>query len=267
MNEQPQKTLTEILHLRRFNSLYVPDKETPIFTINEKIVGTLENFVVVTGVVKSGKSTFLSAIAASAIYYNDIFGMKINLPKDKQKIAYFDTESSAFDMWRQMERIKKFSRRDYLPDELFDAYNVREDNPNDIIKLINTYLENNVCGVLIIDGLLDLCENMNDEGEAKRVTNWLKRITKQFKILIICVIHLGKKDNNTLGHVGSAADRYCQSCIEVSKDKEQQIFIMQSKFMRSDIDFEPIHIKHFETGFEVVGYEPSIKQNFKNSKK
>lgn len=267
MSNETKTTTKEILNLRRYNPGYIPPKETTVLSINQKICGTFENYVVISGLPKSCKSTFLSAFTASALMPDDVWNIKINLHQDRRRIAYFDTESSAYDMYRQMERIKKFTKRDYLPWDHFDAFNVREDEPSRIIEFINCYLENNICSVIIIDGLLDLCNDFNDTLEAKRITNWLKRITKLYNILVICVVHLGKKDGNTLGHLGSFADRYAQTVLEVVKDKEQQVFTLQSKFMRSDQDFDPISIKNFLGEWQTVHYEPTSQQNFKQPKK
>jgi hypothetical protein len=264
---EAKTTIPEILNLRRYNPNYIPPQEKAILTINQKICGTAENYCVISGLPKSCKSTFLSAFTASALMLDDVWNIKISLQPGKEKIAYFDTESSAYDMYRQMQRIQKFTKRDYLPWEHLDAFNVREDEPQRIIEYINCYLQNNVCSVIIVDGLLDLCNDFNDTLEAKRITSWLKRITKLYNILIICVVHLGKKDGNTLGHLGSFADRYAQTVLEVVKDKEQQTFTLQSKFMRSDADFEPISIKNFLGNWELVHYEPTPQQNFKQPKK
>lgn len=262
-----KKTNQDILQLRRYNPNHIPPAQKTVLSINQKICGTFENYVVISGLPKSCKSTFLSAFTASALMPDDVWGIKINLEPGRDRIAYFDTESSAFDMYRQIERIKNFTRREYLPWEHFDAFNVREDEPQRIIELINCYLEHNICSVLIVDGLLDLCNDFNDTLEAKRITSWLKRITKLYNILIICVVHLGKKDGNTLGHLGSFADRYAQTVLEVIKDKEQQTFTLQSKFMRSDADFEPVSIKNFLGTWERVQYDPTPQQIFKQPKK
>jgi hypothetical protein len=139
---ETKTTISEILNLRRYNPNYIPPQEKAILTINQKICGTAENYVVISGLPKSCKSTFLSAFTASALMLDDVWNIKISLTPGKEKIAYFDTESSAYDMYRQIQRIQKFTKRDYLPWEHFDVFNVREDEPQRIIEYINCYLEN-----------------------------------------------------------------------------------------------------------------------------
>jgi hypothetical protein len=72
---------------------------------------------------------------------------------------------------------------------------------------------------------------------------WLKFLTNEYNVLIIGVVHLGKRDNHTLGHFGSMVDRYAQSVVEVVKDKENDIFMMKAKYLRSSADFNDICIQ------------------------
>jgi len=251
------------LSTRRYDPTYIPPPENKVFLVRNKLVGTLSNFILLTGLPKASKSTVLSMIMASAFTDDTQLEMKLNVP-DNRRICYFDTESSANDFYRQVTRIKKFARLQELPENL-DCYCVREDNHATILHYIDYYLKFNDCGVLIIDGLLDLCSNMNDEMESKRLINYFKRVTKEYNLMIITVLHLGKKDLTSIGHIGSAADRYCQANIEIKKNKETQVFSIESKFMRSDIDFDPIAYKIengfvFEVPHEQAPYKPAGKK-------
>lgn len=259
--------LLQQLSQRKYNPDYIPPPDHKLFTIKNKIVGTLQNFCVFSGLPKTGKSTFLSALIASSLHPFDFFQMKINFPENRKKLCYIDTESSSYDFFRQMERIKKFIGLNRMPENL-DAFQVREDNHITIMQYIELYLSENAdCCVLLIDGLLDLISNFNDETESKALIQWIKRITKQYNCLIITVIHLGKKDNQTLGHLGSMADRYAQSTLLIEKDKEQQCFTLSSKFMRSDEDFDPITIKYINGSYVEYYLQKSSEQEIKEKYK
>lgn len=256
-NNDNKLTVTELLAKRKYNPDYIPNKEDIVFTIGTpaRNTGSLSNFLTLSGLPKAGKSTFISAIVASAFVPYDIFTMKIHLPKDRKKICYFDTESSDYDFYRQINKIKGFAELANLP-EYFNAYQVREDSSSMIRKMIETYLtENNDCSVIIIDGLLDLINNMNDEREASLVTKWLKKITKVYNILLITVLHQSKSNLSTTGHIGSASDRFAQSTLDIVKDKERNCYVLTSRFMRSDMDFEPITLMNFNGVFQQVETE------------
>lgn len=250
-------------YFERLNSRkYVPGKIIPpeqvIFTIQGKVIGTVENYIVFSGQAKAGKSTFLTSAIASAFVpsFQDIFGMKINTIPGRNKVAFFDTESSTYDFYRVIDRIKQFALKDSLPAN-FDAYTLREDSPKAIRKMILSYLESTPeCSVLIIDGFLDLCMNYNDEIETRLLTNWFKKITKQFQVLLIGVLHTSKGAGNTLGHLGSNTDRWAQSTLLVEKDETTRQFILKPKFLRSADTFEPIALQNFNGVWQHVNFEP-----------
>ena len=260
-NTDNKLTITELLAKRQYNPDYIPKKEDIIFTIGTpaRTTGSLENFLTLSGLPKAGKSTFVAAIVASAFVPYDIFTMKIHLPKDRKKICYFDTESSDYDFYRQINKIKNFAEIAALPN-YFNAYQVREDGSGIIRKMIEEYLSKNEdCSVIIIDGLLDLLVNYNDERESSLLTKWLKKITKVYNVLLITVLHQSKSNLSTTGHIGSASDRFAQSTLDIVKDKERNCYVLTSRFMRSDMDFDPITLMNFNGVFQQV--ETEVKKD------
>jgi len=178
--------------------------------------------------------------------------MKVHLPTDRRRICYFDTESSDYDFYRQIGKIKGFSELNQLP-PYFDAFQVREDSSHDIKKLIDRYLELNFdCSVLVIDGLLDLLTDSNDTTESSLLTKWLKKITKIYNILVITVLHQSKSNLSTTGHIGSASDRFAQSTLDIVKDKDKNTYVLTSRFMRSDSDFDSVTLMNFNGVFQQI---------------
>jgi len=181
------------------------------------------------------------------------------LPYDRQRIGYFDTEMSSFDFYRQVDKIITLAEKKSLP-PTFDAYSLREDMPSKIRAMIEQYLiENKDCSCIFVDGMLDLCLDYNDPRETRLVTNWLKRITKQYDILLIGVLHLGKGQGETLGHLGSNTDRWSQSTMIVEKNRDVGQFVLRPKYLRSDEDFEPIAISNFNGQWKQVVYIEPIQ--------
>jgi hypothetical protein len=245
---QNQVNYSELLSRRRFDAdtQIVPDKI--YFTIEDGInepavIGTAGNFVSITGLPKARKSTIIGAMIASFLIAKPVYTFCLKIHKDKTKIAIFDTEQSEYDFKRNVTAIESITG--YTTKEVFlflDAFLLREDDSNNILMIINEYLKNNNdTGIVIIDGLLDLIDNMNDEGASKRLIRTLKKWAKKHDILIITVLHLGKKDNSSIGHIGSASDRYAQSTLTVEKTKDGNTTIT-GKYLRSTKDFEMIEI-------------------------
>jgi hypothetical protein len=244
--------ISELLKIRQIKPDFVPPDDNIVFTIEGKNIGSIQNYVTIAGMPKSGKSTFISALISTIYFPGDLWGMKLQLPENRKKVAYFDTESADVEFYNQAQKIKKFAGIQGFQDRLL-MYQVREDSPGIIRQMIQHVAENNSeISVVIIDGLLDLCINYNDERETRLLTNWIKKITKQHNILIICVIHLGKKDGETLGHLGSNSDRWAQSTLTITKDKVNKTFILESKFLRSAEDINPIIVQN------IGGYWQSV---------
>lgn len=231
--------LRKVLEQRRYDRFYKPPPEDIILTIEGENVGSKGNFVAISGLPKSGKTTFLASIIASSFLFYPLFDIKM---KFSGNIGYFDTESSQNDFYKNIERIRTFAGYIDLPDT-FHAYNTRVD-PFELQKsLLETYINQHKPDVLIIDGLLDLVKNFNDESESRQLMDWLKAVTQINNMLIIGCIHLGKKDNHTLGHFGSMVDRYSQSIIEIVRDHENDLFLMKPKMLRSARWFNTIALQ------------------------
>jgi len=254
--------LHEKLNSRKFRNGYKPPEENVIFSIQGKNIGTSQSFVCFQGLPKAGKSTFITSAIASAFTHWDIFGMKINFPKERKRICYIDTESSDFDYYRVLERIRSQIICDPLPHN-FDSFLFREDSPQDIQSMIEIYLdENKDCSVLVIDGILDLIADFNSVEQSFYLVQWLKKITKQHDLLILCVLHLGKKDQNSIGHIGSYLDRKSQSVLKIEKNKEKKTLDLIPTFLRSTDDFDPISIQYTGNNWQQVNTDPVQKGTY-----
>lgn len=231
-----------VLSEREFRRDYVPEPETRILQIRDSVVGTLCNYVVYSGLPKTGKSTYVSGLIASAFHPFPQFGQKIICPPGRGRVALFDTESAPYDLYRTRERIRQLIDMPYLPDKI-DIYSLREDSAAINRAFIEQYFQQNAdCAIAVVDGLLDLCVDYNDVAETRHVTGWLKKVTKIYNCCLVLVLHLSKNTGETLGHLGANTDRWAQSTLTVRKDKENNQFVMEPKFLRSAPDFEPVAI-------------------------
>lgn len=243
------KKLYEKLSERRYKNNAVVPVENIIFTIEDqkgfkKTIGCSQSFVTFSGMPKQGKSLFVTSAIASAFTDHSIFGMKLAFPKNRERLCYIDTESSDYDYYKVLERMRLQMNVTQLPDN-FDSFLFREDGFTDIMQMIEIYLnQNKECSILVIDGILDLIADFNNVEQSFNLVQWLKRISKIHDLLILCVLHLGKKDGNTLGHIGSFLDRKSQSVLKIEKNKERKTIDLTAQFLRSADDIDTISIVH-----------------------
>jgi hypothetical protein len=246
-------SIAEIIQARKYKPEKVVNR-TIIIKIRGKIIGTLQSIVVLSGLPKQGKSTYMTALIASELCRYEIFQIEVTCPIERRNILFVDTESSEFDFVKTIDRIKLYANRHDVPERLC-ALNCREDNPETITKIVDYYLSvTPACSLVVLDGILDLLYNYNDERECRVLINWLKRITKLYNVCIVIIMHLSKSSGNTLGHFGSMADRYAQSVVMIEKTDQNQL-VMKPKFLRSDGDFDPVAISHFNGKFHEVDFE------------
>lgn len=238
-----QNTL-EQLNLRRAKENYQPPQENSILTIQGQSIGNTQSFVCFQGLPKAGKSLFVTTTIASAFHTEGLFGIKLEPIDNRPKIAFFDTESSETDFYKIINRINYQIGTQSLPINI-DMFLCREDPHSEIIKMINVYLQNNAdCSVLIIDGIADLLQNFNDVVESNALIQWLKQITKIYNLLVICVLHLTKKDKMSLGHLGSFMDRKAQSVLIC--EKKDDLLILTSGYLRSSTGIKSIELKNID---------------------
>jgi len=246
---QQKPDISAILEARKFDHTKPIPADLIYFSILHDItppaiIGTAGNFVSITGLPKAGKTTFISAMISSFIAQRPIFTFQLHTHENKNRICVFDTEQSPYDFQRTIKYIKRHTG---LSDERIfqnlDCFLTRGDESITNLKMIHQYLKKNEnTGIVIIDGILDLIDNMNDEIESKKLIRLLKKWSRDFNCLFITILHQGKKDLSSIGHIGSASDRYAQSTLVIEKSKEGTL-LCKPKFLRSSADFDEIEIK------------------------
>jgi len=230
------------LQEREFSREFQPPPETIILTVADKVVATTCAYAVYAGLPKSGKSTYISGLIASAFTPFPVFSQKLYLPDRRRRVVLFDTESSPFDLARSRDRIAQLAMIPTVPDRL-DIFSLREDSPYINRAFIESYFQAQPeCAVGIVDGLLDLCTDYNDVATTREVTDYLKRITKIYDVCLVLVLHLSKNTGETLGHLGANTDRWAQSTLTVKKNRETKQMILEPKFLRSSDEFDPVAI-------------------------
>ena len=223
----------------------------PLITIGGRTIATEGNFITISGLPKSRKTTFAFLMAAAALTGQTLFDINVNLSPD-ENILLIDTEQSIFDFSKQIGLLKHFIHSKKLPGN-FNAYIFRKYDPKEILASLYVLMQEKRPKIVILDNLTELVINPNDMIESKTIIQFLKKITAEFNCVVICLLHLGKgAQQNTLGNLGSYADRGAQSTLKVTKDKETDISSLEATFLRSDGNFEPINIffnpetKHYE---------------------
>ncbi|HPM02748.1 MAG: bifunctional DNA primase/polymerase [Bacteroidales bacterium] len=266
--ETKEKTLDAILE-KSFIDLEIPVAKPPvILRIKTRIGGeymynrvfTLGNFSAVTGKSKS-KKTFLTTLFLSSMTINTYYGkiFLAELPKSKSGVVLFDTEQSNYDAYVSARRVWDMVGKS--PN--FGAFDLREYSPFERCEIIDRFLVKggDQMGFIVIDGIADLANAINDEIEASRVVTLLMKWTKKYNVHICTVIHQNKNDNYATGHLGSSILKKAECVISVTKDEsDNSRSEVSCDLIRGTYDFDKFSFIVNEKGLPEVEFTNSIQQ-------
>ncbi len=224
----------------RFNFLEEFENEPEMLRIGNSVIGTLGNFSTSIGKAKSKKSFNVSSIAAAALKNGTVLNYTASLPENKRKILYVDTEQTPYHCQKVVKRILRLAELpiDREP-ENFEFLLLRRYIPEERIEIVKQaiYGTDNL-GLVVIDGIRDMVENINDPGESTRIISTLMTWTDERQIHIHTVIHQNKGDGNARGHIGTELCNKAEIVLALEKDeRDNDITVIRSDKSREK-DFE-----------------------------
>ena len=217
------------------------EKAPEILKANGTVVGTLGNFSASIGKAKSKKTFNVSAIVAAALKNGTVLLYSAELPKDKRKILYVDTEQSPYHCLKVMERILRMAGLPTDRDsEHLEFLALRKYTPKERIAAVEQAIYNTPeLGLVVIDGIRDMVYDINSPGEATDLITKLMQWTDERRIHIHTVLHLNKGDDNTRGHLGTELNNKAETVLQITKDDfDRDISSVAAMHIR-DRDFEP----------------------------
>lgn len=198
----------------------------------------LSDFSVLSGRQKT-KKTFLSSVIISSLggcekHSNKLYSQTHD---GKVKCAFFDTEQGNYYAQKTAYRINQESGNISI-----DYFALREYDPIQRREIIEYYLKTNSnAAFIIIDGVVDLLYDFNNLEQSAMLVQWIMRITKQYDIHILNIIHQNKGDGNARGHLGTMLSQKAETIMEIRKSEEDNSSIISSAATRGR-DFKDFQI-------------------------
>ncbi len=196
-----------------------PPKPLTTITLNGTRLLTRGNTLLITAKQGVGKSSICEAICANHLNPNcDSLGFQVELPPNRNKIIYFDTEQSSDDTWscgyRIMQRagIKEGTvTKDKLLHIGLKLFAVKERK-----AYIETILRQNYdIGMVLIDGAADSIIDTNSLLEAVEFHDWTNTFNPA--ISIVTTVHTNPNDDKPRGHIGSEMLRKARAVLLLRK--------------------------------------------------
>ncbi|MFR9641470.1 MAG: AAA family ATPase [Rikenellaceae bacterium] len=239
-SEMQNRDVSALVESSRLRVTDECERPPEIITIGDSVIGTLGNFSGCTGKAKSKKTFNVCAIVAAAMVNGEVLRYRVNLPEDKRKVIYIDTEQSPFHCIKVMQRIISLAG---LPSgthpENLDFLALRKYAPMDRIDIIERVIyETEGLGLVIIDGIRDLALDINSPTEATNLITKLMQWTDEKQIHIHTVLHQNKGDEHSRGHIGTELNNKAETILQVVKDStDSDISVVSSVHIRA-MEFE-----------------------------
>ena len=217
------------------------EKAPEILKVHGSVIGTLGNFSASIGKAKSKKTFNVSAIVAAALKNGTVLRYAAELPEEKRKVLYIDTEQSPYHCLKVMKRILRMAG---LPDDRDSGYleflALRKYTPEQRISIVEQAIYHSPdIGLVIIDGIRDMVYDINSPGESTRIISKLMQWTDDRQIHIHTILHQNKGDENARGHIGTELSNKAETVLQVEKDeKDPDISTVKAAHIRA-MNFEP----------------------------
>ena len=236
----PQMLLLEQLRI-------TPEKELKpmefLFQLYDKPCFPRRELVAITGKAKSGK-TFVTSMLMACCQSRDVLAFQ-RIGDDPLRLLWYDTEQSdesTQDILRN--RVMRMVDGD---GKLFDIFNVRGVAWKERRNLLCEAVRRCKPDLVIVDGIRDLVNDINDGVLAQEVMEELMHLATAHDCCIVCVLHQNKsgEDHNLRGWIGTELMNKAFEVYSCEKLMPQRIFSLEQTLTRK-YDIE--RTMYFEVG-------------------
>lgn len=198
----------------RYDETLPPPDNPPIASLNDIGVLWKGNVHTLVAGSKVGKSRFLAALIKSLVRGERSLGWSENL--GGKKVIYLDFEQDREDFYDAMHNQAGVTR-----DEVY-AYNMPGFSATDAVQAVELLLDRHQdASVLLVDGVADLCNDVNDPEESNALVAHLMNLTVKYDVANLGVLHLNPgSDTKSRGHLGSQLERKSKTVIQLTSDIE-----------------------------------------------
>ena len=233
------------LEQRRITPNSLIPKRRFLFEMFDKPCFARGELVGITGRAKSGKTFFTSMLMALGVCH-EVMGIRRIEPKPL-RVLWMDTEQSEESTQEILcDRIMKLWQRNMpegesienFPSDMFDIFNVRADAWQDRRPLLETAIKEYHPDLVILDGIRDLVNDINDGILSQQVIERLMNLASETDCCIVSVLHQNKAsdDKNLRGWIGTELTYKSFEVYECSKDSDRIFSIKQTMTRKYDID-------------------------------
>ena len=127
-----------------------------------------------------------------------------------------------------------YSGGETFPESMYDIFNVRTESWQERMPLLLAAIDLCHPDLVILDGVRDLVDDINNGQLAHDVTERLMRVAQQARCCIVCVIHQNKaaEDRTLRGSIGTELTNKAFEVYECEKMMPSRTFVLTQKLTR-----------------------------------
>ena len=179
-------------------------------------LGTYGNLSVITAPPKTRKTFFVSLLASAFLSGTNIYGGQIKGHRGDGDLIHIDTEQGSWHASKVFRR--PLDMDSTILKDKYHTFALRTVGFKERLQFIEHYLKEKITepSLVILDGIADLCSDVNNIEQSNELVSALMRISQQQNVHIICVIHqnFGSAKLGT-GHLGSALEKKAETVISL----------------------------------------------------
>jgi hypothetical protein len=207
------------------------------------------DMIMISGAAKSRKSALSNSIAAALLSgSNEV--LKFSGNAKGRDIVVIDTEQNINDFYKSIKQI--YSQAGVKPGtnpKNFHAFPICHLTINERLQFVQKVFEEiDDVGVLVLDGIVDICEDYNDQKGSRALVNFLMNITRENNTMFIPVLHTARSTGSARGHLGGELQNKCKITIRVTKNKDAKDSTVEFPFIRGSKDPDEFRFTHDENG-------------------
>jgi hypothetical protein len=194
--------------------------------------------VAFTGKAKSGK-TFVMSMMMAAAAASEVLAFRRTTFEPLQ-VLWIDTEQSdqsTQDILRNRIVPMVCGEGDSFPEHLYDIFNIRTESWTERLPLLMAAIDLCHPDLVILDGVRDLVDDINNGQLAHEVTERLMKVAQQARCCIVCVIHQNKaaEDRTLRGSIGTELTNKAFEVYECEKLPSRTFVLTQKLTRKYDI--------------------------------
>ena len=208
-------------------------------------LGTYGNFSFIQAPPKSKKTFFVSLL--SAVYlaeHLEPFCGELKANRENKHLVHFDTEQGNFHAAMVFKRPIDMTG---IKSDKYHTLALRQLSFKERIDFIEYYLYDKLeakdIGLVIIDGIADLCSDVNNIEESNNVVQKLMKWTKELNCHIITVIHCNFGSDKPTGHLGSFLEKKAETQIQLELNTVNKHLVTVSCKRSRNAPFENFSFK------------------------